>query len=203
MTAKTTMPLVAACIAFLPCASSGSPMLLPAPKMAQQENGTISLPSRIQSDEAFASQAAALGDALEQITGQACPTASGKPDKEAINLILVKDLPEEGYELDTRKGVVLQASTPAGIAHATATILQLAEKTAAGQWQLPRVLIKDAPDFPFRCLLVDMGRNPHSPEILRRVVDMMWLAKANYLQLHLTDDQLILVAVLRLPEAPQ
>ncbi len=38
--------------------------------------------------------------------------------------------------------------------------------------------------------MIDMGRNPHSPETLRQVVDMMWFYKANYLHLHLTDDQL-------------
>ncbi|MBT5928514.1 MAG: family 20 glycosylhydrolase [Verrucomicrobia bacterium] len=35
-----------------------------------------------------------------------------------------------------------------------------------------------------------MGRNPHSPETLRHVVNMMWFYRGNDLQLHLTDDQL-------------
>jgi len=180
----------AAWFAFLPCALFGSTKLLPAPQRVQQEEGTIALPLRIRCDETFRSQADALGKAMDRITEQSCSVISGEPGQEAINLVLATNLPEEGYQLDTREGVVLQASTPTGIAHATASLLQLAEKNTAGQWRLPRVLIEDAPDFSFRCLLVDMGRNPHSPEVLRRVVDMMWLTKANYLQLHLTDDQL-------------
>jgi len=38
--------------------------------------------------------------------------------------------------------------------------------------------------------MVDMGRNPHSPETLRHVVDLCWFYKVNYLQLHIADDQL-------------
>jgi N-acetyl-beta-hexosaminidase len=38
--------------------------------------------------------------------------------------------------------------------------------------------------------MIDMGRNPHAQKTLRQVVDMMWLFKANYLHLHLSDDQL-------------
>lgn len=38
--------------------------------------------------------------------------------------------------------------------------------------------------------MIDMGRNPHTPETLRHVIDMMWFYKANFLHLHLTDDQL-------------
>ena len=52
------------------------------------------------------------------------------------------------------------------------------------------VHVVDQPDLPFRGMMVDMGRNPHGPETLRRLVDLSWLVKANVLHLHLTDDQL-------------
>ncbi|MEM9380478.1 MAG: family 20 glycosylhydrolase, partial [Planctomycetota bacterium] len=47
------------------------------------------------------------------------------------------------------------------------------------------------PRFSYRAFMVDMGRNPHSPETLRKVCDMVWLYGGNVLHLHLTDDQMI------------
>ncbi|MEM1085163.1 MAG: family 20 glycosylhydrolase [Verrucomicrobiota bacterium] len=81
------------------------------------------------------------------------------------------------------------ASTTAGISHATASLLQMVTvKDGKASW--PQLAITDEPDFSYRSFMVDMGRNPHSPELLRKTVDMMWFYKANYLHLHLTDDQL-------------
>ncbi|MGJ8725805.1 MAG: family 20 glycosylhydrolase [Roseibacillus sp.] len=88
-----------------------------------------------------------------------------------------------------KKGVDVTAEDVAGAAQAAATLLQLAkfeDNTIA--W--PEGIIGDGPDQRFRCFMVDMGRNPHSPKMLRDVIDTMWFYKVNYLQLHLTDDQL-------------
>ena len=50
--------------------------------------------------------------------------------------------------------------------------------------------VEDHPDLPFRCFMVDMGRNAHGPKVLLQIVDACWFYKVSYLQLHLTDDQL-------------
>lgn len=76
-----------------------------------------------------------------------------------------------------------------GVARATASLLQLV-RIEGGEALWPQATIDDAPGFDFRCFMVDMGRNPHRPETLRKVVDALWLLKVRYLQLHLTDDQL-------------
>ncbi|YCM42227.1 family 20 glycosylhydrolase [Verrucomicrobiaceae bacterium 227] len=190
MNSLKTLVLVG--LTLLPIPSFGAPQILPAPKTMEAQSGSTDLASWIQPvDGTYLSQATALGKALASLTGSAPKVGGDQPENTpAIRLIHDAALSPEGYELESAAGLTLKASTPTGMAHATATVLQLLEKNDAGKWQLPKVHIKDQPDFSFRCFLVDMGRNPHSPGTLRRTVDMMWLAKANFLHLHLTDDQL-------------
>ncbi len=97
-------------------------------------------------------------------------------------------LPTEGYSITFGKTAIsVKASTSAGAAYAAATILRRPSHDGSEQ----EASITESPDHAYRSFMVDMGRNPHSPETLRHVVDMMWIYKANYLHLHLTDDQLI------------
>jgi N-acetyl-beta-hexosaminidase len=95
------------------------------------------------------------------------------------------------YSIQSIPGVVVvTASSKTGAAHAAVELLKRAQvKGDLVQW--PELEISDGPDLEYRSFMVDMGRNPHSPEVLRQIVDMMWLYGGNYLQLHLTDDQLI------------
>ncbi|MEN8774948.1 MAG: family 20 glycosylhydrolase [Akkermansiaceae bacterium] len=164
----------------------GAVEILPAPKELSVGNGSIGLPTSIHVDEQFLVQADALALGLAQMTGAKILVSTKWGE---IRLVKKDGFGTEGYELDSTAKLTLSASSPTGIAHATATLLQILEKGEG--WQVPRVVVKDSPDFGFRCFLIDMGRNPHSPETLRRVVDMMWLSKTNYLHLHLTDDQMI------------
>ena len=95
------------------------------------------------------------------------------------------------YAITTANGGLrVVASDPQGAAHAAASLVQ-SVRVQGGVASWPPLRIVDGPDHPFRAFMVDMGRNPHSPRVLRQVVDMLWLCKANMLQLHLTDDQLI------------
>ncbi len=96
----------------------------------------------------------------------------------------------ESYEIKASKGgLKITAGNSAGMARATATLLQLAEvENSRVAWQ--KYHISDQADHPFRCVMVDLGRNPHSPKTLRHLIDTLWYFKVNYLQLHLTDDQL-------------
>ncbi len=86
--------------------------------------------------------------------------------------------------------VKVGAASSAGAAQAAAVLLKRAE-LKGGHVFWPDFEFADSPDLEYRSFMVDMGRNPHSPEALRQVVDMMWLYGGNFLHLHLTDDQLI------------
>src|SRR5262249_29208140 len=73
-------------------------------------------------------------------------------------------------------------------AEGTATILQLLGRTERG-FHLPRVTIKDWPHADYCGVLLDVARQDHSIDDIKKVVQLCRLYKARYLQLHLTDDQ--------------
>ena len=73
-------------------------------------------------------------------------------------------------------------------AEGTATILQLLGKTEKGV-RLPKVTIKDWPHADYCGVMLDVARQDHPIEAIKKVVQLCRLYKARYLQLHLTDDQ--------------
>ena len=96
-------------------------------------------------------------------------------------------LPEQ-YSLDIGPdGILLQAGSLRGLAHGTASLLQILGQVD-GQ-RLSLVKIEDGSKVPYRNLMIDMGRNPHSLQLLKETVDLLWFYKIDSLQLHLTDDQ--------------
>ncbi len=65
---------------------------------------------------------------------------------------------------------------------------------------LPMVAIEDVPRFDYRGLMVDIARNFHSKEALKRTIDQMAAYKMNKLHLHLTDDEGWRIEIPGLPE---
>ena len=107
---------------------------------------------------------------------------------------------DESYELAvTDSGAQLTAPTPLGILHGLQTFLQLVETTPAG-FAVPAVTIRDQPRFPWRGLLIDVGRHFIPLDVLKRNVDGMAAVKLNVLHLHLSDDQGFRVESKRFPK---
>ncbi len=73
-------------------------------------------------------------------------------------------------------------------AEGSSTILQLLGR-ADGGFRLPRVTIKDWPHADYCGVLLDVARQDHPVEAIKKVVQLCRFYKARYLQLHLTDDQ--------------
>ena len=141
-------------------------------------------------DVAFVPQVEALVSGLLRLGATSFGMAT---PGEAAAQIQVKrqNLPTaEHYEIKVDAGVMtIVAASSRGVARAAATLLQsVAIESGEATWLLERV--EDHPDLPFRCFMVDMGRNAHGPKVLRQIVDACWFYKVSYLQLHLTDDQL-------------
>lgn len=138
----------------------------------------------------FAAQVAAFADALQRLG--VAPLAAHRGEGEA-SLAVERGEDLQGPEAYTiapaADGLVVRAAGPIAAARAFATLLQVAE-IEGDRVSWPAVEVADAPALPFRCFMVDMGRNPHSPHTLAQVVDACWFYKVAFLQLHLTDDQL-------------
>ena len=165
--------------------------IVPAPQHAELGDAPVCRGELVRCDAPeFQFQVEAFVAALRKL-GVAGARATVDADSAAVIIFLRKNsLPDDGYTISTEGDhLTVHAATTAGAAHAAASLLQTVS-VENGQAAWPRMRVRDHAQYPYRSFLVDMGRNPHSPEILRQVVDMMWFYKGNYLQLHLSDDQL-------------
>ncbi|MBB4081090.1 lysophospholipase L1-like esterase [Lewinella aquimaris] len=96
-------------------------------------------------------------------------------------------LGKEGYAIAiSATGIQLTAATEAGHFYALQTLRQLIQERG-GQTVLPLCEIQDAPAFPVRGFMVDVGRNFQPLESLKRQLDIMARYKLNVFQWHLTD----------------
>jgi len=93
----------------------------------------------------------------------------------------------EGYRLAvTLAGIELVAATETGFFYGLQTLRQLLQ-TNKGQVTLPVCHIEDAPAFPVRGYMIDVGRNFQSMSTLKKQLDIMARYKLNTFHWHLTD----------------
>ena len=120
------------------------------------------------------------------------------PDDQMTTLIVACDGPgqdipsvseNESYRLDiTDRQALLSAPTVVGAIRGLETVLQLLNSDRRGFF-LPGVKIQDQPRFPWRGLLIDVGRHFEPMEVLKRNLDAMAAVKLNVLHWHLSEDQ--------------
>ncbi len=96
---------------------------------------------------------------------------------------------DESYNLEiSNKQARLTAPTTVGAMRGLETFLQLLGGNQNGYY-LPAVSIQDKPRFPWRGLMIDVGRHYEPMEVLKRNLDGMAAVKLNVLHWHLTEDQ--------------
>lgn len=106
---------------------------------------------------------------------------------------------DESYRLEiTPAGARLQAATTVGALRGLETLLQLVESDSAG-WYIPAVRVEDTPRFPWRGLLIDVGRHFEPVEAIKRQLEAMAAVKLNVLHWHLSEDQGFRVESIRHP----
>jgi hexosaminidase len=148
---------------------------------------------------------------LEGRTGIEFPRAPASDAREATLLVECrgpgKEVPsideDESYQLDVSdKQAVIKAATVVGVMRALETFLQLLEGDRQGYF-IPAVAVQDKPRFPWRGLLIDVGRHYEPMEVLKRNLDAMAAVKLNVLHWHLTEDQGFRVETKRYPRLHQ
>jgi hexosaminidase len=93
----------------------------------------------------------------------------------------------EAYQLEINdKGVLLVASSGAGLFYGVQTLFQLIQGNEGVE--LPHVKINDAPRFAYRGLHLDVGRHFFPVEFVKRYIDLMAHFKLNTFHWHLTED---------------
>src|SRR6266513_131411 len=106
----------------------------------------------------------------------------------------------ESYNLEVSdKQAQLVAPTVVGALRGLETLRQLVESDRDGYY-LPAIKIQDQPRFPWRGLLIDVGRHFEPMEVLKRNLDAMAAVKLNVLHWHLTEDQGFRVESKKLPK---
>jgi len=96
---------------------------------------------------------------------------------------------DESYTLSiAADGAKIEASTPLGAMHGLQTFLQLVEVSPDG-FAAPAVTIQDKPRFPWRGLMIDVGRHFIPLDLLKRNLDGLEAVKMNVFHWHLSEDQ--------------
>ena len=182
--------------------------LIPWPKTLQAGAGTMPLTadSRIVAgEEQLRPLAEVLSGEIALLTGLKLKTATGAGRDGDIVLRIDKEIRADEQILVLRKGeperttdgahaiavdrqAVVTGFDYRATAEGSSTILQLLGR-ADGGFRIPKVTIKDWPHADYCGVLLDVARQDHPIEAIKKVVQLCRLYKARYLQLHLTDDQ--------------
>lgn len=142
-----------------------------------------------------------LAARLRPATGFALPVLIGtQPEAGDIFLTLSADDPsfgDEGYQLLAMPDLItLRAAQAAGLFYATQTLRQMfpAEIESAHEspdlpWTVQCGQIRDVPRYPWRGMMLDLGRHFFPVATVKRLIDLLAYHKINVLHLHLSDDQ--------------
>ena len=199
---RSLLPLFLACAVSMSLAQpSGSLPLMPLPAHVTQGtgqfliDGSFAVAVRGYTDRRILGAKQRFLDRLFRETG--IPFAVEVPaDKSAFVIqtagpsASVQQLDEdESYHLAVSTiGVELTAKNPLGVMHGLQTFLQLVEVTPQG-FAAPVVTIDDQPRFPWRGLMLDVGRHFMPVSVIERNIDGMEAVKLNVMHWHLSENQ--------------
>lgn len=171
--------------------------IIPAPASVVEKSGSFSLsPSTtIGYGKGLEEYAAYLKYVIGTSTGLELKTVSGK-GKIMLLVDSTKITQPEGYSLDVTPGsVTVIGADKGGLFYGIQSLLQLfpaqiySDKPVKGiDWSAPCVSVKDAPERPWRGMMLDVARYFHDKDYVKHYIDMMAMYKLNKLQFHLIDD---------------
>ena len=219
------MKILVAALAFLSAAAvlhaqasagSGPADLMPLPAEVVWQGGRLPLDAKMTvatAGPADSRVTEAWNRALTRLQALGVRPASARPADPRKAAIVLRwqsaGLPvqavgeDESYTLTvTPRQATIDAPTPLGILWGLETLLQLA-RSEGGAVNVPAVVIKDQPRFPWRGLLIDASRHWQPVEVVKRTLDGMSSVKMNVFHWHLTDDQGFRVESKRYPKLHQ
>lgn len=128
--------------------------------------------------------------------------------KYADNRIILNiiDGEPESYrlEVDPNVGVVIFAADAAGAFYGIQSLLSLfppdLNDTPERVVYIPRLIVEDAPRFPYRAMHLDVSRSFHDKKEVLRFIELIAGYKLNKLHFHITDDEGWRVEIRPIPE---
>ena len=142
-------------------------------------------------DEQLRNDAQFLSDYIADVTALRLTTTSAKV-KNAITLRLNKKVQgKEGYVITVdKKGVVIEGATAAGVFYGVQTLRKsIPVDKSLTEVTLPGVVLKDAPRFGYRGVMLDCARHYFPVKFVKQFIDLIAMHNMNVFHWHLTDDQ--------------
>ncbi len=173
--------------------------IVPQPVSLTEKPGEFTLTQRttISAPADLARYAEYLRDRIDAATGwQLAVSKSNAKADIRLSVDSAKVGRAEGYTLDvTPTTVTITGADAGGLYYGIQTLLQLfpeqiyADAPQRGvKWTAPCVSIFDAPERPWRGMMLDVARYFHDVDYVKHFIDMMAMYKLNKLQFHLIDD---------------
>lgn len=196
--ARALLFYVLYCFSLVPVAAQEL-SIIPKPQSIEYGRGSFVLTDKmsIGYSPGLSELAAYLQDILRASTGYNLSVKS-LPRSSTIHLVLDKDKVKatEGYRLEVHsQKIYIYGASPAGVFYGVQSLLQLfpadihARRPQRGViWAAPAVVINDAPERPWRGMMLDVARYFYDKEFVMKFIDMMAMYKMNKLQFHLIDD---------------
>ncbi|WP_337746099.1 beta-N-acetylhexosaminidase [Hallella sp.] len=153
-------------------------------------------------DEQLKNDAQFLSDYIADVTALRLTTTSAKV-KNAITLRLNKKVQsKEGYVITVdKKGVVIEGATAAGVFYGVQTLRKsIPIDKSLTEVTLPAVMLKDAPRFGYRGVMLDCARHYFPVKFVKQFIDLIAMHNMNVFHWHLTDDQGWRIEVKKYPD---
>ena len=153
-------------------------------------------------DEQLKNDAQFLSDYIADVTALRLTTTSAKV-KNAITLRLNKKVQsKEGYVITVdKKGVVIEGATAAGVFYGVQTLRKsIPVDKSLTEVTLPTVVVKDAPRFGYRGVMLDCARHCFPVKFVKQFIDLIAMHNMNVFHWHLTDDQGWRIEVKKYPD---
>ena len=153
-------------------------------------------------DEQLKNDAQFLSDYIADVTALRLTTTSAKV-KNAITLRLNKKVQgKEGYIITVdKKGVVIEGATAAGVFYGVQTLRKsIPVDKSLTEVTLPGVVLKDAPRFGYRGVMLDCARHYFPVKFVKQFIDLIAMHNMNVFHWHLTDDQGWRIEVKKYPD---
>jgi hexosaminidase len=189
----------------------GNPGIIPRPRHTDLLGWPVSLDSAIiiRFSGELENEAKYLAKMLERVLGSIPHLQQGSGSGTGvISLAIDSDRAKspESYVLimDPRSGIRISSPGEEGIFYGIQSFLALLppqfRENHESKVEINAVNIIDSPLFEYRGVMLDVARNFHSPETIRKLMDAMALYKLNTLHLSLTNDEGWRLEIPGLPE---
>lgn len=183
-------------------ASSAKNLILPSPKSLKTSRGQLLLQGEVgyNIDPAFESEQPNFDD-FAKLFGHI--TFVPRADGALVTIRKAAGYGREAYSLQVgKKGIVIEATEPAGVFYALQTLRSALGASALQNHtvHVPYMEVDDEPRYAYRGYMMDIARNFKDKKVILKYIDLMSHYKLNTFHLHFIDDEGWRIEIAALPE---